>query len=539
MAASGSRPPGGHGERRTIGLFSLGFGLLLLALILVRGQQAAREGNQELRNDTYWVLVSPLVFSGFGLYLLRNPSKGVGAPQRRKRTTTAPAVAIPRLERQVETSDRQSAQVQQALEAAVAETERQLAQARNQLATAEAAARAAEQRQHQVAGDAQQRIVSLEQQLEQARQAHSRAREEVQTLQSLSQSSAGTEGGRVLALHQRLESLASSLQEELHQARREQERSLADQRGELDRLQRELESRLVDADQAHRRDGGELEALKQTLGGLQQQLQTLETERQQLLRRLDALGSSRRNEAETAFEASRLVKQQLEGLGSRFSDQERTLSQTLDRLLEQQTSAIGELRSAMTSALGALEASQAEQTARAEAAASRLMEMEQQIQQAQQDGRQRSREVAQTLAGLEDDRGRLRSDLESARQRVEQITGRLNDQLAQAREDAAKALRTSQEARELLERLQQSGAGSAEGWSEPAAGHAPLLAAYREACEELGLMPGSSWTVVRATWRRNLKQWHPDQGGDAGRWNRRNGAYELLSAWYAFAEVGD
>jgi len=48
------------------------------------------------------------------------------------------------------------------------------------------------------------------------------------------------------------------------------------------------------------------------------------------------------------------------------------------------------------------------------------------------------------------------------------------------------------------------------------------------------VLPGSDWIVVRATWRRNLKQWHPDQGGDAQRWMRRNAAYQLLTAWYDF-----
>ena len=65
---------------------SLVLGVALFALIMMRGQQAEREGNQELRNDTYWVLVSPLVFSGFGLYLLRHPS---GSRQRRSRAAAA------------------------------------------------------------------------------------------------------------------------------------------------------------------------------------------------------------------------------------------------------------------------------------------------------------------------------------------------------------------------------------------------------------------------------------------------------------------
>ena len=62
-----------------VGLFSLGLGVVLFLLILMRGQQAAREGNQEFSNDTYWVLVSPLVFSAFGVVWLPSPKAGSGA----------------------------------------------------------------------------------------------------------------------------------------------------------------------------------------------------------------------------------------------------------------------------------------------------------------------------------------------------------------------------------------------------------------------------------------------------------------------------
>ena len=44
--------------------------------------------------------------------------------------------------------------------------------------------------------------------------------------------------------------------------------------------------------------------------------------------------------------------------------------------------------------------------------------------------------------------------------------------------------------------------------------------------------PGSDWALVRSAWRRSLPRWHPDQGGDAQRWMRRNAAYQLLTAWY-------
>ncbi|MEA5422319.1 hypothetical protein VB716_14025 [Synechococcus sp. CCY9201] len=59
---------------------------------------------------------------------------------------------------------------------------------------------------------------------------------------------------------------------------------------------------------------------------------------------------------------------------------------------------------------------------------------------------------------------------------------------------------------------------------------------YRRACAELGVLPGSSWPVIRATWRRKLQEWHPDQGGDPELWYRRLAAYTLLEAWERFEE---
>lgn len=58
--------------------------------------------------------------------------------------------------------------------------------------------------------------------------------------------------------------------------------------------------------------------------------------------------------------------------------------------------------------------------------------------------------------------------------------------------------------------------------------------AYRRACAELGVEPGSDWAAVRATWRRNLPLWHPDKGGDAEVWSRKLAAYTLLEALHQF-----
>ncbi|QEY32721.1 J domain-containing protein [Synechococcus sp. RSCCF101] len=57
---------------------------------------------------------------------------------------------------------------------------------------------------------------------------------------------------------------------------------------------------------------------------------------------------------------------------------------------------------------------------------------------------------------------------------------------------------------------------------------------YCRACAELGLEPGVSWEVIRATWRRKLPLWHPDRGGDQERWLRKQAAYNLLQAWEQF-----
>jgi hypothetical protein len=62
--------------------------------------------------------------------------------------------------------------------------------------------------------------------------------------------------------------------------------------------------------------------------------------------------------------------------------------------------------------------------------------------------------------------------------------------------------------------------------------------AYGRACAELGVEPGSDWPVVRATWRRNLSRWHPDQGGSPELWSRKLAAYTLLEAWQQFEHPG-
>ena len=63
---------------------------------------------------------------------------------------------------------------------------------------------------------------------------------------------------------------------------------------------------------------------------------------------------------------------------------------------------------------------------------------------------------------------------------------------------------------------------------QPVHHHAPDP--YRQACALLGVHPGSSWSEVRACWRRQLPYWHPDRGGDLNLWHLRLAAYQHLQA---------
>jgi hypothetical protein len=70
----------------------------------------------------------------------------------------------------------------------------------------------------------------------------------------------------------------------------------------------------------------------------------------------------------------------------------------------------------------------------------------------------------------------------------------------------------------------------------PAPRHRPLVVAaaardpHHWAWAMLGLVPGTPWAEIRAHWRRQLRQWHPDAGGDLDLWYQRQAAYRLLAA---------
>lgn len=311
MASSGGKPRSSLSERQMVGLFSLGLGLVLFLLILMRGQQAAREGNQEISNDTYWVLVSPLVFSAFGVLLLRSPKAGAGARGR-------------------------------ALEQSQRTT--QSAQARAEAAAALAALMSLQGEQDRTAAQAGAKIRALQAELSAAQQAH--------------------------------------VQLEAN-------------------LRRDLVTQAAD-----------------TSG---------------------------------ALAAVQLVEGQLDAFAGGFNDQLAAARRQLDGLIASQEQQLAQLRS----------------------------------------------EAGQAQAALD----RLRGD---------------------------------KQAQEVVDRLEQGAPAFVAAAPTAATGSDAFLSCYREACEELGVLPGSGWQEVRATWRRKVMDWHPDQGGDSRLWVRRNAAYQLLVAWYEF-----
>lgn len=83
-----------------------------------------------------------------------------------------------------------------------------------------------------------------------------------------------------------------------------------------------------------------------------------------------------------------------------------------------------------------------------------------------------------------------------------------------------------------LQTVQRSGSPST--WPEPTSSGGMQGQHYRLACQALAIAPDSPWPVVRETWRRNVKRWHPDQGGDQQAWMHRQAAYQLLEAWHQF-----
>ena len=716
MAPSGGRPNSRLSERQMVGLFSLGLGVVLFLLILLRGQQAAREGNQEIRNDTYWVLVSPLVFSAFGLALLRTPKSG--GQGRGGRNAGQPVVMRPQINRALEKSSSYARTAESSLASLEVETRQELVRARAEAAAALASVQGMQAERDRVAAQAAERIQDLEQELASARQA--RGELEADLRRSLVTQSSDTSGAlaAVQLVEGQVDKLAVGLNDQLAASRRQLDQLIASQEAQLkrlcseatlanstlDKLNADTDAQLVklrtDALEAARESVKALNAEREQaineakvrigsveadLNRMSQTCGQLETDLRRSILNLTSSGSvpvaavesvggrlekfsveladqltaacqqidllvaaqekqftRMRAEAEDAraaldhirteqqaqmanvrAEANALVQSSLQALdgesgriaseasarivsleqelklvrqawGQLESDLRQSLlsqsdentpplvlmehlegkvnglaaglhdqignarvhleqlianqneqfhrlqleaneaRESLDQLRADRDAQLAQVRAEATAAIHAAQTAEVRSQEVADGVASRMATMDQQIQQAQQS----CTRAEATLSAAVASSGKVQADAsasaELAQRRVEELAGSLTAQMDQARQQLASALQASQEAQVLVDRLEQGAfAPSApEGWANAA--NDPFLSCYREACEELGVLPGSAWQDVRATWRRNLMHWHPDQGGDPRLWSRRSAAYQLLVAWYEF-----
>ena len=450
MASSGGRPRSSLSERQLVGLFSLGLGVVLFLLILMRGQQAAREGNQEISNDTYWVLVSPLVFSTFGVVLLRSPKAGGGGG--RGRAGVQPVVMRPQVSRALEQSQRTTQSAQAALASVDEGASQQLAQARAEAAAALAALESLHGEQERTAAQAGAKIRALQAELYAAQQAR------VQLEANL---------------------------------RRDLVTQTADTSGALAAVQ------LVE---------GQLDAFA---GGFNDQMAAAR-------RQLDGLTASQ--------------EQQLAQLRSEANQAQAAL----DRLRGDQEAQLARLRSEASRAISSAQAAQADTQAVAADVSSQMATMDQQIQQAQQSCSRATASLDAAVASTGQGRAEALATAQQAQRQVEKLAGNLAAQMDTARQQLAAAVQASKQAQEVVDRLEHGAPAFGAANPTAASGSDAFLSCYREACEELGVLPGSGWQDVRATWRRNVMDWHPDQGGDSRLWVRRNAAYQLLVAWYEF-----
>ena len=130
-----------------------------------------------------------------------------------------------------------------------------------------------------------------------------------------------------------------------------------------------------------------------------------------------------------------------------------------------------------------------------------------------------------SLAELEGNAKAIHHQLSTSQQELEAFQ--------QQYRQSIESLRSSlQQTTTNLQTVQRSGKPST--WPEPTSSGGMQGQHYLLACQALAIAPDSPWPVVRETWRRNVKRWHPDQGGDQQAWMHRQAAYQLLEAWHQF-----
>ena len=144
------------------------------------------------------------------------------------------------------------------------------------------------------------------------------------------------------------------------------------------------------------------------------------------------------------------------------------------------------------------------------------------------------RQLDGLIASQEQQLDRLRSEASRAISSAQAAQGDTRALAADVSAQMATMDQQIHQAQEVVDRLEQGAPAFVAAAPTAATGSDAFLSCYREACEELGVLPGSGWQEVRATWRRKVIDWYPDQGGDSRLWVRRNAAYQLLVAWYEF-----
>jgi hypothetical protein len=163
--------------------------------------------------------------------------------------------------------------------------------------------------------------------------------------------------------------------------------------------------------------------------------------------------------------------------------------------------------------------------------------VDEQLQASQQARMAIERDLAEALQAAARSQSDLSRRSEATGERLSELATSFEGRLDALSRQLAILQQSADESRQRLQRLESAAVIAAAPFTGMTTGTSISATAYQEACAELGVLSGASWSEVRASWRRNLMRWHPDQGGDPERWSRRHAAYQLLEAWHAFSSA--